>query len=405
MPTPSIQRSDTISLPLVITLAATMMLGPFSLDTYLPAFPAIAVDLGVSSQAVAVSVSVYVFALAIGQLIGGPLSDKLGRKQVLMVGLLIFAFASALLATLHTLPHFLIGRALQAIGAGWVLVSVPALVRDRISGQEAAKLFSFLGLILVVAPGIAPSIGSLLLKIGHWSGIFVFMAVYAVLMIPLLIKIVFSEPPLPRPVEKVPGSIIQRYVAVFKNRTALAYIAWQVGAFSVMMVFITHSSFIYQDHFGQSADAFAIMFAANIAAMFCCNLVNRALLARCFSSLHILQLATGLQGIGLVALTLAAVFAWPVWVFLPAMMITIGAHGALSPNIQACYMEHFAQNSGTAAALLGACQFGGAGLLSALSGLLPHTLLSVVLAMVACGLLAQCFMWRSVWRGRRMNGS
>ena len=403
MPNSALPRASKISLSLVVTLAATMMLGPFSLDTYLPAFPAIADDLGVSSQAVAVSVSVYVFALAIGQLIGGPLSDKWGRKQVLMAGLVIFALASALLAALHTLPHFLIGRALQAIGAGWVLVSVPALVRDRISGQEAAKLFSFLGLILVVAPGIAPSIGSLLLKIGHWSGIFVFMAIYAVLMIPLLIKIVFSEPPLPRSAETSQGSFIRRYIAVFKNRTALAYIAWQVGAFSVMMVFITHGSFIYQDHFGQSADAFALMFAANIVAMFCCNLINRALLARCFSSLRILQLATMLQGIGLVALTLAAVLQWPVWLFLPAMMVTIGAHGALSPNIQACYMEHFGQNSGTAAALLGACQFGGAGVLSALSGLLPHTLLAVVLAMVACGLLAQGFMWHSVWRGKHIE--
>ncbi|WP_026286916.1 multidrug effflux MFS transporter [Gilvimarinus chinensis] len=394
------QRTSTITPALILTFAATMMLGPFSLDTYLPAFPAIATDLGVSSQAVAVSVSVYIFALAAGQLIGGPLSDRWGRKRILVSGLVIFAFASMLLATLHTLPHFLAGRALQAVGAGWVLVSVPAMVRDRISGQEAAKLFSLMGLVMVVAPGIAPTIGSLLLKIGPWMGIFVFMAAYAVLLIPVLYAVVFSQMPGTVTVAHPKGGLLKPYLAVFKTHQAMPYIFWQVGAFSVMMLFITHSSFIYQDHFGQSADAFGLLFAANIVAMFCCNLINRALLARCFSSLHILRMATGLQGIGLVLLLLATLMQWPVWVFLPAMMITIGAHGALSPNIQACYMEHFPKNSGTAAALLGACQFGGAGVLSALSGFLPHSLPAVILAMLGCGLVAQFFMWRSVFFNR-----
>ena len=394
---PPVSRTTSITPALVLTFAVTMMLGPFSLDTYLPAFPAIAADLGVSPQAVAISVSVYIFALAAGQLIGGPLSDRLGRKRVLVAGLILFAAASILLATLHTLSHFLAGRALQAVGAGWVLVSVPAMVRDRISGQEAAKLFSLMGLVMVVAPGIAPSIGSVLLKLGPWMGIFVFMALYALLLIPLLYTVVFSQMPGVVTVDKPKGGLLRPYLEVFKTRRAMPFIFWQVGAFSVMMLFITHSSYIYQDHFGQSADRFALLFAANIVAMFCCNLINRALLARCFSSLHILQLATGLQGIGLVLLLLATFLHWPLWAFLPAMMITIGAHGALSPNIQACYMEHFPRNSGTAAALLGACQFGGAGVLSALSGLLPHKLPAVILAMLACGLVAQFFMWRSVW--------
>ncbi|MDO3386568.1 multidrug effflux MFS transporter [Gilvimarinus sp. SDUM040013] len=396
----------SFSFSLVVALAAAMMLGPFSLDTYLPAFPAIALDLGVSSQAVAVSVSVYIFALALGQLIGGPLSDRFGRKPVLLAGLVLFTIASTLLAMLHTLPHFLAGRALQAIGAGWVLVSVPAMVRDRVSGQEAAKLFSLLGLILVVAPAIAPSIGSLLLKIGPWMGIFVFMAIYSALLIPVLLRALAEKEPvveLSEAEKNRSGSVsvplkgfIRPYVAVFRTRPALIYLAWQVGAFSVMMVFITHGSFIYQEHFGQSTDAFALMFGANIVAMFCCNLINRALLAHCFGSLSILQLATGLQGFGLLLLLLATLMDWSVWVFLPAMMITVGAHGALSPNLQACYMEHFPHNGGSAAALLGAFQFGGAGVLSALSGLLPHTLPAVILAMLACGGLAQLCMWWSL---------
>ncbi|GEK51833.1 MFS transporter [Vreelandella venusta] len=137
----------------VLSLALTMMLGPFSMDTYLPAFPVIGESLGVSQQAVSLSVSVYVFAMAFGQLIGGALSDRFGRQRVLMSGLAIFALSSIVIGMADSLNTLLGGRAVQALGAGFTLVSVPALVRDRVAGRDAAKLFSMMGFIMVLAPG------------------------------------------------------------------------------------------------------------------------------------------------------------------------------------------------------------------------------------------------------------
>lgn len=386
---------STVRLSLVFALASTMMLGPFSLDTYLPAFPAIADSLGVGEQQVALSVSVYIFSLAFGQLIGGALSDRYGRKLILFSGLLMFAVASLALAMTNSLNVFLLGRMVQAIGAGWALVSVPALVRDRVHGQEAAKLFSLMGLIMVVAPGIAPSIGSALLKIGPWSIIFIFLAIYAVIIIPLLMGTVFREAPTTKAGGAQVTGMLRRYLEVLTTKPALPFIAWQAGSFSVMMMFITHASFIYQTHFGQSEDAFALMFGANIIAMFCLNLANRALLSR-ISALRVLQIATSLQTVGILLLITAAIMDWPVYAFLPAMMLTIGVVGAITPNIQACFMEYFPNSGGTAAALLGAAQFGIAGTLSALSALIPHTLLAVVLAMAVCAAVALTFMLRSL---------
>lgn len=386
---------SNIRMPLVIALATTMMLGPFSLDTYLPAFPVIADSLGVDEQAVAFSVSVYIFALAFGQLVGGALSDRFGRKPVLLSGLGIFCVASLVLAQTGDITVFLWARVVQALGAGWALVSVPALVRDRVSGQEAAKLFSLMGLIMVIAPGIAPSIGSLLLKVGPWNIIFVFLALYSVAVVPLLLTAVFRDAP---DTSTHPGAavrLVKRYVAVLKTREALPFIAWQAGSFSVMMMFITHASFIYQSHFGQSEDAFALMFGANIVAMFFLNLANRFLLAR-ISSLRVLQIATALQAVGIMLLIIGAVMDWSVYAFLAAMMLTIGVVGAITPNIQACFMEFFPTSGGTAAALLGASQFGIAGSLSAASALVPHTLLAVVLAMAVCSSVAFVFMLNSV---------
>lgn len=393
--------SARLPLSLLLTLALTMMLGPFALDTYLPAFPAMARALGVGQQDVAVTVSVYIFALALGQLVGGALSDRYGRRNILISGLLLASAAALMQAKAGSLSLLMAGRALQAFGAGWALVSVPALVRDRVAGQQAAKLFSLLGLIMVVAPALAPAMGSALLKLGSWRLIFLFLALYSVLMIPL------AALTLSRGASESPAassgkhSLLGSYAAVLGKAQALPYILWQTASFTVMMLFITHASFIYQIHFAQSADAFALLFAANIVAMFAFNLGNRLLLSH-FSSLSVLRLGTLCQGIGLVLLLLAAGREWPLGIFLPAMMISIGSLGAITPNVQACFLDHFPTHSGTASALMGAAQFGLAGLLSAASAQLPLTLGTVVLAMAASGAISLIIMLCSLrWRDAR----
>jgi DHA1 family bicyclomycin/chloramphenicol resistance-like MFS transporter len=152
------------------------------------------------------------------------------------------------------------------------------------------------------------------------------------------------------------------------------------------MLFITHASFIYQAHFEQSESAFSLMFGANILVMLLVNLTNRAVLNR-FTSRQILITCLCVQFIGVLLLSLATWADVSVWVFLPAMMLTIGAQGAVVPNNQACFMEYFERHGGTAASLLGACQFGIAGTLSALSTLLPETLSWVIASMFLCSLI------------------
>ncbi|MBT2787758.1 MULTISPECIES: Bcr/CflA family efflux MFS transporter [unclassified Halomonas] len=388
----------------VLSLALTMMLGPFSMDTYLPAFPVIGESLGISQQSVSLSVSVYVFALALGQLIGGALSDRYGRQRVLMSGLVIFAFSSIAIGMSDSLNSLLGGRAIQAIGAGLTLVSVPALVRDRVAGRDAAKLFSMMGFIMVLAPGIAPSVGSAILLLGSWHTIFFALAAYALLLVPLLVRVLFTGTGKVSRTKSPQMSLLARYKLVLSTKPALPFIVWQAASFSTLMMFITYASFIYQGHFGQSPSSFSLLFAANIVAMLIFNILNRILLSR-LSSLRILQLATGCQAVGIVLLVMAAFMEWPLYAFLLAMMLTIGSIGAISPNIQACFLEFFPTSSGTAAALLGAAQFGIAGVLSALSALLPHTLGAVILAMAACGSVAYLMLARSIIKGRAAVGA
>ena len=369
----------------MLALALTMMLGPFSTDTYLPAFPAMAADLGVSLSDIALSISCYIFMIAVSQLVGGALSDHFGRRNVLIGGLVIYLVASSLVGMSEGLPFLLLGRIIQAFGAGWVVVSVPALLRDRVKGQEAAKLFSMMGLITVVAPGIAPSVGSAVLEFSSWRWIFYLLSVYATLLIFISVFVIFREAP-PRLGPRIPTTIFKRYLDVLCERRALHYVLWQATAFSVLMIFITHASFIYQEHFGQSSRQFSLLFAANIMAMLFFNLANRALLAH-FKSITVLRMATVAHVLGVALLLAATVFHWNVYSFLPAMMLTVGSLGAISPNIQANFLDFFPSSGGSAAAVLGAVQFSFSGLASAISTQLPENLLTIICTMAVVALI------------------
>ncbi len=383
-------QSQHTPLAIVFALGFTMMLGPFAIDTYLPAFPAIATAMGVEIKVVSLTISVYMFAIALGQLVGGALSDRFGRRRVLVIGLLLFAGASFFLSRAQSMEALLLGRVLQAIGGGFTAVSVPALVRDRVRGLQAAKLFSMIGLVAIVAPAIAPTIGTLLLRLGDWDIIFVFLGVYALCLLPLLSATVFKGPRRP-PVG--PGGIgmVARYLGVLRERRALPYIGWQTAGFGGLIIFVTWSAYIYQVHYGQSRDAFALLFACNIVAMFGCNLLNRVLLNR-LPSLQILRGATVAQAVAAFWLLGVALLDGSVLAFLPGMMLYAGTLGAISPNNQAGFLEYFPGSSGSAAALMGTATFSLGGLASGFSTLLPQNLLSVTLCMLACSLLSLVFM-------------
>jgi len=376
----------------VLLLAMTVAISPLALDTYLPAFPVMAAKLGVDAHALTLTLTAYVFTLSVAQLIGGPLSDRFGRQPVMLLGLFLFGIASFLIANSESLVSIILLRALQAFGGGWALVCVPALVRDQVSGREAAKLFSMIGLIMVVAPAVAPSVGSLLLKLGGWSSIFVFLGYYAILLTITLKVFLFGLKQRREVAQKDTQNAIHRYIEVLSTRPALRFIFMQSMAFSVTLLFITHSSFIYQEHFQVGPQTFALLFGANIVMMILVNLGNRALLNYLVPR-QILRIAASMQLLGLTLLITVLWFTPTLAGFVPAMVLTIGSMGAMAPNNQASCMEYFPKNGGTAAALMGAIQFSMAGLISGLSALLPETVSAIIYAMAACSTIVFMLAW------------
>ena len=378
-------------LRLAILLGMTVALGPLALDTYLPAFPRIAAGLGVDHAAVGLTLSAYVVVLGGAQLVGGPLSDRYGRRRVLLGGLTVFAAASLMVAAADSLGEMVAWRIVQAVGGAWCAVSVPAIVRDRARGTEAARLFGLIGLVMFVAPALAPSIGSLVLAVTRWPGIFVLLAVYAALLAVLLRFALFRRLP-PGERSRTPlHTLATNYLTVFRSGATMRFVAIQGLAFSVMLVFITHASFIYQEWFGLSNTAFSLLFGANIAGMACINLLNRRLLVTHHSTV-VLRAAVAVQALAVATLAVLGLGDPPVWAVAGSIIVAVACMGAIAPNNIANALEFFPTLGGTAAAVLGATQFAFAGSVSALSTMLVDgTLAPVVLTMAACSIGALGF--------------
>ncbi|MCG7587060.1 multidrug effflux MFS transporter [Photobacterium sp. OFAV2-7] len=369
---------------LIILLAAVFAMSPFAIDSYLPAIPVMADDLQIDISMVSVTVSIYVLGMAIGQLIGGPLSDRFGRRPVMVAGLLIFSAGSLLIATVESMEMLWAWRVLQSIGGGIAVVGVPATIRDNAEGKEAARLFSLVALIMMLAPSIAPTIGTVVLKTLGWHWIFIMLSVIAVFV---SLCAVFIMPKAEKTVRA--KKVKSGYLSVIKERRALGYLLAQAFGYAVLMTFITNAPFAYIEHFEVSVELFSGLFIANVIGIVIVNRTN-SLLLRAYEPATLLKAFLGMQVIGGAILVSSLVIAPEnLWFAAAGFVISIAANGGIMSNSSACFMRYFSHNAGVASALLGAVQYAvGAGVSALAAMLCIDTLWPMVLAMLISTLIA-----------------
>ncbi|OUS41118.1 hypothetical protein A9R00_02545 [Oleispira antarctica] len=394
MSTPSIRS-------LAVLLAMLTAVAPFAVDMYLPAMQVMAKDLSVAIHYVEISISTFLFGFALGQLIGGPLSDRMGRKPIITLGLILFSITSLMLTQTESIDQLLILRALQAIGGGMATVNASAMIRDLFAGDEMAKVLSMVAIVMMSAPLIAPMLGALVVELFNWQSIFLSLSIYSFMVMLLLLWRLPETNPRKLKTEtkqieqEEKSSLWQSYKRVLTHRQAMGYIVAISFGFSGMFVFITSSAFTYLEFFSVSVQQFPFLFGANVLVMMLMNRINVWALNH-YPSKNILITGLMLQLACGITLIIASYTQPNLYLIVILNMLFVGSLGLIAANATAGALNFFPDISGTATAVIGVTEF----TLGALVGLLwsylhelqfvatqQHTLSPMAWVMAACALI------------------
>jgi DHA1 family bicyclomycin/chloramphenicol resistance-like MFS transporter len=373
---------------MIVVLGLLVALGPLTIDMYLPSLPRIAEDYAVSSSVVQLTLTGTLAGLAIGQLVIGPLSDSLGRRRPLMAGIVLHMLASLLCLFAPNIVVLGIARSLQGVGAAAAMVVAIAIVGDLFADSTAATVMSRLMLVLGVAPVIAPSLGAAVLLRFSWHWVFAVLVVLAGLLL-LLAALALPETlqvSHRRPL-RVRG-ILATYGELLRDRRFVILVLVAALGMSGLFAYIAGASFVLQGRHGLGQQAFALVFGAGAVALIGATQFNVVLLRRFTpQAITVWALAasavSGVVFVGLAAAGVGGIYAFvvPVWAILAAM-------GFVIPNAPAVALSRHPDAAGTAAALLGAGQFGLGAAVAPLVGVLGNDELALAAVMTAGSVVA-----------------
>jgi len=354
----SIQQSTSqYSTAWIMLLALLTSLGPLSIDMYLPALPQMAQDFGVSTQMVANTLPAYFLGLALGQLIYGPLSDRIGRKTPLYFGLALYVVASLLCIFATNEWSLIAARILQAVGGCVGVVIARAAIRDRLDMQASAQAFASMMIVMGIAPVIAPSLGAIVLKFFAWQAVFGFLTLIGLICL-VSVHFFFKESlPVERRLKLNVTQIIQLYGSIFKDPS----FKWPMlaGCFSggILFCYISASASVLMDDFGLTQQQFAYAFGLNAFGIMLLSTLNKKLGYQ-FSVLSRLKIGGIIQLIGASILFVAGFIEHsPLWGVLIGMFWAVAGIGFTGPNAMALAMSEQGAQAGTASAVMGSMQF------------------------------------------------
>lgn len=356
-------------------------IAPFAIDTYLPALPAMADALDSTIVQLNYTISTYLIGFGLGQLLGGPISDQLGRRPIGLVGLVVFISGTLAISFATSVEQIQWLRPVQALGGGLVASICFAMVRDSYSPTEAAKRFPLVMLVMLAAPLIAPVLGTLLLPFG-WMSIFWFLALYGLAILVVLSGM--SETNQHRTSVLRLGNLIPQYREVLERRVdgvkvPLRYVLIQGFVGSALMVFLTNAAFVYLDYFDVGVNNFPIYFGANVMMVMILTLVT-ARLVRQVAPYRLFRAGLLLQLCAITALSIVVFFTTPnVLVFTPLLALVIGSTGLINSTLSGLHLANFKKLAGSAGALMSMATFSFGAALGALSSLFNNgTLVPVV---------------------------
>ncbi|WP_320035510.1 multidrug effflux MFS transporter [Halarcobacter sp.] len=357
-------KKATNHIYLIILLSILSSVAPIATDTYIPSIPDIANDFSVSIEKIELTLSIFLIGFSVGQVFGGPVSDRIGRKKSSIFGLLGFAFFSFIIVFSTTVYELWVYRFFEAFFGGMVVVNAMAVVRDKFHGKEAAKVFSLIGTIRSIAPLIAPAIGSFIIHFFSWEAVFLYLTFYALFTAFLIYK------DLDESYTYVKQSIYHSYKMVLTHKVAMKAMLTLALGFSGFFIFIAKSSFIFIEHYGVSTDYFPLFFGFNFVILIFMIKVNIQLLKK-FSPVDLVKYAIIIQ-----------IFAGIAWILtfenqtivitMALMAVYMSMMAFVFGNCMALSLEHFSKNAGVASGVVGVLQFGLGAIISSVA-LLFHS--------------------------------
>nr|WP_236718270.1 multidrug effflux MFS transporter [Actinoplanes sp. TFC3] len=385
--TPGELMSSGARLRLVLVLGFLIALGPLTIDMYLPALPTITNELHTTAAAVQLTLTGTLVGLALGQLLVGPLSDAVGRRTPLLFGVGVHIFASVLCVIAPNLAVLGTLRVLQGLGAAAGAVVAMAIVRDLFTGLPAARLLSRLMLVMGAAPILAPTLGGITLNWTSWRGVFVVLTVFGVAILTVTALGLPETLPVERRRNGGVGGTLRDYGRLFTDRAYLGLVLVAGLAMAALFAYVSGSSFVFQDEYGMSEQQFGFVFGAGAIGLITATQGNVLLLRR-FSPARILitSLAVGATA-GVVLLVFASTGFGGLSGILVPLWVVLAATGLAMPNAPALALSRHGEAAGTAAALLGAIQFGVGALAAPLVGVLGNDAVGMGLV-IAGGMVA-----------------
>jgi len=370
---------------IILILGSLSTISPFSIDMYLPGFPAIVQDLETSIDQVQLSLTSYLIGIALGQLLYGPLLDRFGRKKPLYAGLCLYILASLGCALTTSVEMLIFMRFLQAIGGCVGMVAAMAYVRDLFPVSETAKVLSLLTLVIAVSPMIAPTVGAYITATVGWHYVFLILAGITA----LIMACMFTSLPEGRSPDTTlslhPKAVINNYYSVLKHPQFLTYtVAGGIGS-AAPFAYVSGSPDVFMNIYQVSEQEYGWIFAFLAAAMIGSTQVN-TLLLRWATSEQLIKIALIGQTIIGALLVIGTMGGWyGKYSLILLIFLFLCGQGLNVPNSSALSLAPFARQAGSASALLGCFRMGMGALASAAVSLLHNgTVLPMVSIMALC---------------------
>lgn len=384
--------SKNRAMPLLIALLATI--GPLGIDMYLPSIPAMAASLGSSEGAVQLSLMTFFVGLMLGQLIYGPLSDKFGRKPLIYLGLSIFLLGSIACSMAESVLQLQWIRFVQGLGGSIGMVIAFAIIKDRFHGPEMGKMMSMVLAILGLSPVAAPLIGDGLQTLGSWRTIFIFLAIYAAVVIALVAAFLPETRESEQRADFKLSQTFSHYINIATDRKFIIYALTLCIAQAGFFAYIAGSASVFISEYNLSSTQFSLLFAVNAVGLIAAAILNPKLHEK-FGPLKAYKVVNTAYFIVITLLLICLYMGINhLAVICVGLFIAVALLGFIMPTGSQLALMHQGRNAGTASALLGSMQFGFGAIITTLTGIFAaYAGLGLITIIFICAALSALLCW------------